>query len=611
MKTINWLVLGVVALGALWVGSIFSQSQQISIQADEIIARLNVQSVSRSRTAKAQCQTAPLTGAKVALLQADIPLMPGAKRLTFEPGDAVSYRIAATSGQVADFYANEFKSDCWRNTSGSSNELSFSKDNGKLTIALTQDPYSGKTVAAYNFTPTVLAQVKGYKLAEGSVPPAPAEPLQPIQFQPPQDQLLQQPGQNPPPPPPPSAPNFQQPIQPQQPGGQPEQTCRINGVEMPGPCPNYNQDNQQQNQPSNQPGQPGQFGQPGQPGQMMGQQGPSEEQMQKMNEQRFKDMKKGLTQFSKQITNMKKSVTRLKTNIAKCGVSLPEELTNALAATDNLVAKIKASQTADELDEIVGDVEDVGSVMQDWGPRIGDLSRLCQMLKQGDRDMKILNSSLKRMQSRAKANKKVDVSNILIEYANNITAMKEILAQVKELAKTDPESALEKLQDEFYGQMDNIRNSEMAADMVFNITKGVNDAAREIRNTEKQLAALKKKKVDTSEADNLLAAIKNQMEEVKVFIKGVFDAEELMGRVETFFDSRQQLQDALQALGIGQRMVPQIGDTKAYNVQVNLPDAFKKQANEEGDSGNIDNGQIFGPGGNGQPGGGPGPGMGF
>ena len=165
---------------------------------------------------------------------------------------------------------------------------------------------------------------------------------------------------------------------------------------------------------------------------MMGQQGqgPSQEQMQQMDQQRFQNMKQGLTQFTRQVTNMKKSVNRVKTAVAKCGVSLPEELTNALDASDGLVAKIKAAQTADDLDQIVGDVEDVSSVMQDWGPHIGDLSQLCQMLKQSDRDIKTLNSSLKKFQSRAKANTKIDVSNLLADYTANITAMQDTLSLI-------------------------------------------------------------------------------------------------------------------------------------------------------------------------------------
>jgi len=272
---------------------------------------------------------------------------------------------------------------------------------------------------------------------------------------------------------------------------------------------------------------------------------------------------------------------------------MPEELVNALNSSDSLVAKINNAKTADELDEAVGDIEDISSVMQDWGPRLGDLNRLCQMLKQADRDQKQLDRSLA---SYTKKNTtKMDITEILAEYKTNVEGMRQTLADVKVLAKTDAEEALTKLEDDFYGNMDNVRNSEQALNMVLNISQGIRQATSDIKRMESSIKALKKKKVDTADIEAQVADFKQQIADIKVLIKSKFDVDELIGKVETAFDAREQISDALQEYGVG-NMEPQIKENKGMNVQVNLPDAFKKQGgNEEGDNQNQGNNQN-GPG---------------
>jgi len=353
------------------------------------------------------------------------------------------------------------------------------------------------------------------------------------------------------------------------------QTCRVNGVDMPGSCEQYN------NQKS---GSNGEGGQINKEGQMDGQRqpGPSEEDRQKMDERRFKDMKKGLAQFASGAKMMKKNIARIKTANSKCGVGMPEELENALAQTDNLIGKINSAKTADELEEIVGDVQDVGSVMQDWGPRMGDLSRLCQMLKQADRDIKQFDRNAKRLESQAKANKKVDLSELVAEYKTAVSAQKETLAQARELAKTDQDEALSKIEDDFYGNLDNLGNLQMQISTIFNITKGLKDAAREIKNYESQIKTLTKKKIDTAELKNLIENLKAQVEELKSLVAEKADIEELAGKIDEVFNTRQEIQDALEELGLTNNL-PKISGGNNFNVKVNLPGAFIK--NENGEAG--------------------------
>lgn len=527
---------------------------------------------------------------KVALTGANIPLIPGAKRLTFNDGYSVRYRVNAPAELIANFYRQTLINQGWK----ASAKISANAKLEKLTIAYAENPLSKKTDIAYTYVPAGGAKVLGIKIAEGetSVPPPsdqppawppepqPAQPQDPGQFMPPQEpRSSTDGGQYQPQPDQPMPDRQSQPMTNQmefsRPPAQPfsddqknSQTCRINGVEKPGPCEQYNNQNQGPRGQGDQMNQDNQAGGPRQ-------QGPSEEDQKKIDERRFKDMKKGLSQFANGAKMMKRNLAKMKTTNAKCGVGMPEELANALAQTDSLVGKINAAKTADELEEIIGDVQDVGSVMQDWGPRMGDLSRLCQMLKQADRDLKQFDRNIKRLEFQAKANKKIDVSELIAEYKTAVKAQKETLAQAKELAKTDPESALAKIEDDFYGNLDNLGNLQMQLDVILNISRGLKDLAREINNFTAQIKTLTRKKIDTAGMQELLNGLKTQVEEIKTLIKEKAEAEDLISKIEEAFDSRQQLQDALQENDMV-NMVPQIKSGGNYNIKMNLPEAFRK-----------------------------------
>ncbi|MDO8592805.1 MAG: hypothetical protein Q7R92_03490 [bacterium] len=538
---------------------------------------------------------------KVSLANINVPLMSGAKRLSFDSKYLVRYRVNAKAGAVARFYRQILANQGWKTSSAA---VSAKAVSDKLVISYQENPFSKKTDITYAYVPVSTAKVLGVKIAEADVPapapspapestpaPAPTEP-QPS-TPPPADNNTSapisgdqnQPSQPQPPMPPTNSDKFQPPM-PQQPQNQDgmnqmqfykqpmqpssgdqgaSQTCRINGVEVPGSCEKYNNQG-----PSGQDGQMGQGRQ----------QGPSEEDQKKMDERRFKDMKRGISQFSRGVAMTKKAMLRVKASVAKCGVGLPEELTSALNQADDLVTKINAAKTADELDEVMGDVQDVGSVIQDWGPRMGDLSRLCQMLKEADRQSKSLDRGVKQIESRAKANKKVDLSEQVAEYKNVVNGLKDALAQAKSLAKTDPDSAMEKLEEDFWNNMDNLKNAQMQIDVVLNISQGMKNINSELKKYASQIKLLAKKKIDIAELQDLVNNLKAKFDEIQTMLKEKAGADELADKIDEAFNTRQEIQDALQEFGLV-NMEPQIKANNNYNVKVDLPDAFLKQGGNQ------------------------------
>lgn len=568
-KISHSLALLALTIAAVLIENAFLKSITINNRAYDLIAKTTINQLSPQNFNLLK------NGSKVTLPEIAVPLFPGAKRLTFSDNGLVRYRIDAPISVVTRFYNQVMSSAGWQRIRSSAQAMATKKNFDKVMIALAENPITKKTEAVF-YQPLSGNDILGVQtaLAEGAV--LNSAPQEPTQTQPQTQPLMplsdNQINQ--------TAPTnneiqpFRSQEQPRQPSqnqfndssSAPQPTCKVNGVETPGACSQYNNGDMKGLE----------FGRPG--GEQGRQQGPSEEDMKKMDERRFKDMKRGLSQFIRSTQMMKKNVAKTKAVINKCGVNMPEELSNALNSIDSMIKKINDAQTADELDEVVGDIEDVGSVMQDWGPRMGDLHRLCQMLKQAERDFKQLDRSLGRYQ--AKNSGKIDISGILAEYKNNLESMRQALSQAKELAKTDPESALSKIEDDFYGSMDDIRNSEQAVNMVLNIGQGIRQASAEIKKIDRDIKNLKRKKIDTAQLEEMAADFKAQLEDIKNLVKGKFDADELIDKVETAFDARGQIYDAMQEYGLGS-MTPQIKENKSLNMQVNLPDAFKKQGGGE------------------------------
>lgn len=599
-------------IAAVLVENAFLQSMAITNEASDLISKAIINDLPP--------QSLRADG-KVDLAEVSVPLFLGSQRLTFGENDSVRYRIDAPASKVASFYNRLMSLAGWSQVKDSAQAQAENLE--RVVIAFAENPITKKTEAIFSTKPLNQGDIFG--VASASAEEAvvnnpsqePAQPIAPVDTQNNQTQPV----------------NNNQPFADMCPGASgdpintdmwcfkstgergpaPElvsgvPTCPADFTAKCGPRMNQQPGNNQQNnnfqnfkpQQNNggqqmngmqfvRPQGEGDNGQNGQQGPSFnnnggnnnGQQGPSEEEQKKMDERRFQDMKRGMSQFTRSAIMMKKIVAKNKTTLSKCGVSIPEELTNALNSSDSLAAKINGAKTADELDEVMGDIQDVGSVMQDWGPRMGDLNRLCQMLKQADRDIKQIDRSLASYQKKNSA--KMDITEILAEHKANVDAMKQALAQAKELAKTDPDEALTKIEEDFYGNMDNVRNSEQAISTVLNISQGIRQANSDIKKIDSNIKVLKKKKVDTAEIEALAADFKQQVAEIKTMIKSKFDVDELIDKVETAFDTREQIFDAMQEYGLG-IMEPQIKANTSMNVKVNLPDAFKKQGGNGDDN---------------------------
>lgn len=264
----------------------------------------------------------------------------------------------------------------------------------------------------------------------------------------------------------------------------------------------------------------------------------NEQEMKRRQEEQLRMMKQRLNEFTRGFEQLKKLAERMKPRLARVGVGVPAELTNALARAPELVAKIKAATTVEEVEDAMFDLQDIGQTMQEWGPRFGDLMRLGDMLQQAQKT-KI--KELTRAQARVKGYVKTrpELTELVADLNQLAQDMTRAVADAKELAKTDPEAALDKLDDDFYGHMEEFWNLVATIDMVRDLRRGLRQADSEIRRADQTIRALERKKAPAetiAQLKDLVGQIKTLLPQLREILKQrPVDYEALRDAAEEFW----------------------------------------------------------------------------
>ncbi|MBI2444401.1 MAG: hypothetical protein HYV42_04150 [Candidatus Magasanikbacteria bacterium] len=316
------------------------------------------------------------------------------------------------------------------------------------------------------------------------------------------------------------------------PGGQPGQFNQPGGNQF-GPQPDSGQFGQPGgNQFGPPPGGGGQFG-PGNgsqfgPGNQGGQQfgpggegqqsGPSEADMEKMEQRRMEQekkmrarglqqMKRGLTQFSKMLERFKKRVDQLSAQ----GTPIPADCKENI---DKTYALVQSVLTAEDLDPETFDpseLQSAGEVLQECGPKIEQAAQLPRIIKQISAQVTRLEKRHQAMVKRAERSK-LDLSEGLTQVGNNIAEFK---AQIEGLKTAeDPFAIMEELPEKFQDLEQQLQNLEA----VFQFQKVLVNIQRQINRAETMVKRLEKKG-EGSEARAILEQIKNLFGEAKQVVK--------------------------------------------------------------------------------------------
>ena len=347
-------------------------------------------------------------------------------------------------------------------------------------------------------------------------------------------------------------------------------------------------------------GQPGQFpGGPGGPGgfgqgQGMGpggpgggpqfQMGPSEEEMKMMLEQ----MKKNMKPMKQGMKTAKKGLATAEKELSRCGMTLPDGMKEAILAMEQIIPKIEAAQSADEIFDLMSTAQEAGDAMQ-AGQEIPQRIEFCMQLKRVKTVMKGLSMKATSVVKKAQRSKNEDIIALGNTVTETVATAQGLADRLPELAKVDFEGAQGALE-EFFMAVEDGYNAIGMVEAALSAKRTMSTLNREVTSINRQLTSLAKKGKDVTVAQALVAQMKEEIAVVLKDLKDKAPADQVLDDIEVVYATRNDLRDAMSGLtGLREQETRVNVNQKPYQWMV--PEAFRSQPPP------IEGGQPGGPSG--------------
>ncbi len=314
-----------------------------------------------------------------------------------------------------------------------------------------------------------------------------------------------------------------------------------------------------------------------------------QERQKKMQEQQLKQMKKHLDQMEQQVKQFERILTKIK-------VTPPAKLTETIAKIKEIIAKARAATTMDEWQAAgVEDIRDLFDSLQESRGQLEMLARWPQTLKQVDVQLKRLNNELAKAKKMVtKVSKDIDLTSTYSSFEEVVGKLK--LARDNAVAKVEAgaaEEAFQLLQDDFFGQLDDIFKYQRTIQMMSNLGKFKAEFQRGVAQLDRRIKKLERnKKIDVTEIRQLQADAKVKGEQIIDILKagGDLDEDTIFGLMQEMESLRSEIEASLNELEGDNSALPwNQGKQQFGNVNFQVPTGFG--------GGNQGGGQSFDGGG--------------
>jgi hypothetical protein len=272
-------------------------------------------------------------------------------------------------------------------------------------------------------------------------------------------------------------------------------------------------------------------------------------------QQRVEGMRRGMRGMEQGLKMFKSQVARL----IKSKVSVPSDVTDNIAKLEAVIAQVKTAKTTEEIDAI--DFESLQDLMQNMDEsrqKLEQLARWPQTLKDINRQLAQLQREQKRAKSIADrlAKKGMDAQDLYVSFADAINKLKSVRdAAVEKMSAGDGEGAFDLIENEFYGQMEDVWQHFKVLNMMANFGQFTAESKRKIAQAQLTINRLKRQKKDTSELETLLQQAKDKSNEIQAIIKSKdFDGETIQDAFEEMENIGQEFDNMVAEL-TGQEVV--------------------------------------------------------
>lgn len=231
--------------------------------------------------------------------------------------------------------------------------------------------------------------------------------------------------------------------------------------------------------------------------------------------QGIKGMEQGLKSFESQLAR-----------ITKQKATIPAEITEKVASIKAKIAAVKAAKTWEEAEAAgVEELQDSMESLNDYRDQLEVLMRLPQMQKQLDQQMNNLIKELKKTQAIVTKLQKqgIDLNEEQAAFSSAVNQLKtvrdETLAKIKGGNSEEIKTALDDLEENFFGQLQDAWENSRIIQTMSNLGRFQSEFKKSITSAQKQVAQLKKKKINTSELEALIKQSQEKGNAVLALIK--------------------------------------------------------------------------------------------
>ncbi len=293
-------------------------------------------------------------------------------------------------------------------------------------------------------------------------------------------------------------------------------------------------------------------------------------------QQRLDGMKRGMRGMEQGLKMFKTQIARL----TKQKIAVPTEVTDNIAKLEAIITTIKTAKTAEEMDAIdFESMQDLMESMDQNRQQLEILARWPQTLKQIDRQMVQLTSALKRSKSIVDglAKKGVDLQAEYTAFAEAVNKLKSVRDDaVAKMAAGDSEGAFSALEDDFFGQMDDVWQNQKVIMTMSNLGRFSSEFKRGMSQANATIKMLKRKKIDTADLEAIMAQANEKGQEVINLLKAKpIDVDAVTDALDGLENVKQEFEAKVSELTGDEDELPWEQGPQQFR-DINLPQGFDK-----------------------------------
>lgn len=225
-----------------------------------------------------------------------------------------------------------------------------------------------------------------------------------------------------------------------------------------------------------------------------------------------KGMENALKMFEKQFAKLTKQK-----------IAVPPALEEQLKKVRTMLDAVISAKNWQELEAAgVDDLREEFQNLDQLRRKLEILSRMPQVNKEAKRQISRLEQQLKGSKAMVSSLQKkgIDLADKLAAFEEAIAKLKAVREEVNsKLASGEGEEAMELMEDEFWGQMEEVWQHQRVIDMMSKLGRFTSEFKRRLAEADRGIKVLAKKKVDVSELKELYGQLKAKGEEIMAGLK--------------------------------------------------------------------------------------------